>query len=557
MLMYQRPLRSDELYHWGLWNPWKKKKHKYIYKVQDGNHVRYFYSQEELDAYRNADRKVNSERKSEPANPLQAVKDFVDYKVTGFGYKRDAKRQNKEIDELSKIQKEHPLKADKNKVDVLKEMESKSKRADSKLMDPFADSMTKKYAKDRKDYVDSVGQRNRRLARTAEYAKQFNLDEAEKKAMNNSIFGKVSKFFKKRSDNKVVNFMRENPKYAEEWLNDLGITTKEFNPKKARNADKLKKTLVNRGVMKETDTLNDVLEKRGFAEKERGRMEYYKDSNKKKKKAVKHSDDELQSFLDTNSDELMHYGRLGMKWYQHIFGPVQAGAKYAQKAGSKIASAKSAHDAKAEAKWEKKKEKVIRSGDPAKVRKYQSKMTDDELRRAENRITERGKLDKMTGHDRSIQQAQNFVNQNSNKNSVDVIKSFSNIANSIDTSYKSFDKIMKTIDEAKKYTPEGMARAAEVKRAMSNLDMPWILENVDKMTSKQREDVLKDYKNLNDIKIRYNDQQKQASSPTVFKDFMTEYSSKELTSFKDYQRFKDGYIPYTISDKKDKKDKNN
>lgn len=29
-------------------------------------------------------------------------------------------------------------------------------------------------------------------------------------------------------------------------------------------------------------------------------------------------------------DELMHYGRLGMKWYQHIFGPVQAGAKYAK-----------------------------------------------------------------------------------------------------------------------------------------------------------------------------------------------------------------------------------
>lgn len=468
MLMYQRPLRSDELYHWGLWNPWKKKKHKYIYKVQDGNHVRYFYSQEELDAYRNADRKVNSERKSEPANPLQAVKDFVDYKVTGFGYKRDAKRQNKEIDELSKIQKEHPLKVDKNKVDVLKEMESKSKRADSKLMDPFADSMTKKYAKDRKDYEDSVGERNRRLARTAEYAKQFNLDEAEKKAMNNSIFGKVSKFFKKRSDNKVVNFMRENQDYAEKWLNDLGITTKEFNPKKARNADKLKKTLVNRGVMKETETLNDVLEERGFAEKERGRMEYYKDSNKKKKKAVKHSDDELQSFLDTNSDELMHYGRLGMKWYQHIFGPVQSGAKYAQKAGSKIASAKATHDAKAEAKWEKKKEKVIRSGDPAKVRKYQTRMTDDELRRADNRIAERNKLDKATGHE--AKQAQNFVNQNANKTSVDLFKEFGNVANNISNTYNSFDKIMTTLDSAKKYTPEAQARAKYVKDAIKNRD---------------------------------------------------------------------------------------
>lgn len=485
MLMYQRPLRSDELYHWGLWNPWRKKKHKYIYKVQDGNHVRYFYSQEELDAYRNADRKVNSERKSEPSNPLQAVKDFVDYKVTGFGYKRDAKRQNKEIDELSKIQKEHPLKADKDKVDVFKEMESKSKRADSKLMDPFADSMTKQYAKDREYYVDSVGKRNRRLERTAEYAKQFNLDEAEKKAMNNSIFGKVSKFFKKRSDNKVVNFMRENPDYAEKWLNDLGITTKDFNPKKARNADKLKKTLVNRGVMKETDTLNDVLEDRGFVEKERGRIEYYKDSNKKKKKAVKHSDDELQSFLDTNSDELMHYGRLGMKWYQHIFGPVQAGAKYAQKAGSKIASAKYAHDAKAEAKWEKKKEKVIRSGDPAKVRKYQSKMTDDELKRADNRIAERNKLDKATGHE--AKQAQNFVNQNANKTSVDLFKEFGNAANTFSNAYNSFDKIMNTLDSAKKYTPEGQARTALAKDIIKTRDLDRFAENSYKMTKDERQ----------------------------------------------------------------------
>ena len=467
--MYQRPLRSDELYHWGLWNPWKKKKHKYIYKVQDGNHVRYFYSQEELDAYRNADKKVNAESKPGSANPLRAVKDFVDYKVTGFGYKRDAKRQNKEIDELSKIQKEHPLKADKDKVARFEEMEAKSKRQDNKLMDPFADSMTKQYAKDREDYMDSVGKRNRRLARTAEYAKQFNLDEAEKKAMNNSIFGKVSKFFKKRSDNKVVNFMRENPDYAEKWLNDLGITMKEFNPKKARNADKLKKTLVNRGVMKETDTLNDVLEGRGFVEKERGRMEYYKDSNKKKKKAIKHSDDELQSFLGTNSDELMHYGRLGMKWYQHIFGPVQTGAKYAQKAGSKIASAKSAHDAKAEAKWEKKKEKVIRSGDPAKVRKYQTRMTDDELRRADNRIAERNKLDKATGHD-SARQAQNFVNQNSNKTSIDLFKEFGNAANTFSNTYNSFDKIMTTLDSVKKYTPEGQARAKYVKDAIKNRD---------------------------------------------------------------------------------------
>lgn len=502
--MYQRPLRSDELYHWGLWNPWKKKKHKYIYKVQDGNHVRYFYSQEELDAYRNADKKVNAESKPGPANPLRAVKDFVDYKVTGFGYKRDAKQQNKAIDELSRIQKEHPLKADKDRVATFKEMEAKSKRQDSKLMDPFADSMTKQYAKDREDYIKDVGTRTRRLAQIAGYAKQFNMDEAEKKAMNKSLFGKVSKFFKKRSDNKVVNFMRENPKYAENWLKELGITTKDFNPKKARNADKLKETLVNRGIMKETDTLNDVLEDRGFAEKERGRMEYYKDSTKKKKKAVKHSDDELQSFLDHNSEELMHYGRQGMKWYQHIFGPVQAGAKYAQKAGSKIVSAKSAHDAKAEAKWEKKKEKVIRSGDPAKVRKYQTRMTDDELRRADNRIAERNKLDKATGHDQSAKQAQNFSNQNGNKPNIDVFKEFGNVANTISNTYNAFDKIMTTIDAAKKYTPEGQARDKMVKDIIANRDTSGFLNNYSKFKPDERTAFINAINTENNVRNYYN-----------------------------------------------------
>ena len=344
-------------------------------------------------------------------------------------------------------------------------------------------------------------------------------------------------------------------------------------------------------------------------------MEYYKDSIDNKQ--IKHSDDELQSFLDNNSEELMHYGRLGMKWYQHIFGPIQSGAKYAQKTGQKLANAKKAHDAKEEAKWKANKEKIIRSGDPSKIRKYQTRMTDDELRRAETRIFERNQLDSMTGHgskDKSARaakadakwqekkeqiirsgdpaqvrkyqnrltdeelkradkrisevsnldtltgrdskqtyrQVQNFMNQNNDKNSVDLIKSFGDVSSDISSLYKSFDTIMSTIDSAKKYTPAGRAREAEVKRAMSNLDMPWIIENVDKMTSKQREDVLKDYKNLNDIKIRYNDQQKQASSSTAFKDFMTDYQSRELTSFKEYQRFKDGYIPYTISDDKKK-----
>lgn len=32
-----------------------------------------------------------------------------------------------------------------------------------------------------------------------------------------------------------------------------------------------------------------------------------------------------------NSEYLEHYGRLGMKWYQHIYGDYQGQAKYAEK----------------------------------------------------------------------------------------------------------------------------------------------------------------------------------------------------------------------------------
>lgn len=47
MPKYIRPLRPDEIYHWGT-----KKDHKYIAKIGEGKDARYFYSQAELDMYR-------------------------------------------------------------------------------------------------------------------------------------------------------------------------------------------------------------------------------------------------------------------------------------------------------------------------------------------------------------------------------------------------------------------------------------------------------------------------------------------------------------------------
>lgn len=44
---------------------------------------------------------------------------------------------------------------------------------------------------------------------------------------------------------------------------------------------------------------------------------------------------------DGSQDSLAHYGRLGMKWYQHIYGEYQGAAKYAEKGEKKLSALKS------------------------------------------------------------------------------------------------------------------------------------------------------------------------------------------------------------------------
>lgn len=46
------------------------------------------------------------------------------------------------------------------------------------------------------------------------------------------------------------------------------------------------------------------------------------------------------SSIDKDQDSLTHYGRLGMKWYQHIFGEYQGAAKYAEKGEAKLSNLK-------------------------------------------------------------------------------------------------------------------------------------------------------------------------------------------------------------------------
>lgn len=63
---------------------------------------------------------------------------------------------------------------------------------------------------------------------------------------------------------------------------------------------------------------------------------------------------------DLRQDELMHYGRKGMKWYQHIFGAIDPRAKYKahkeKKQAEKEAKIKAAERAKKLENWAPKKE---------------------------------------------------------------------------------------------------------------------------------------------------------------------------------------------------------
>lgn len=72
------------------------------------------------------------------------------------------------------------------------------------------------------------------------------------------------------------------------------------------------------------------------------------------------------------SDELYHYGRKGMKWYQHIFGSIKTGAQ-------RVASAISKHR---EEKQRKKIDKKAARGNKKAIRKKLSMMSKEEIEEA-------------------------------------------------------------------------------------------------------------------------------------------------------------------------------
>ena len=69
--MYYPPMRSDELYHWGVKKGEEAKKHKYFARIITGvnkgqNVYRYFYDKKEWDAYVANQRKNLQQRQQQP-----------------------------------------------------------------------------------------------------------------------------------------------------------------------------------------------------------------------------------------------------------------------------------------------------------------------------------------------------------------------------------------------------------------------------------------------------------------------------------------------------------
>lgn len=131
-----------------------------------------------------------------------------------------------------------------------------------------------------------------------------------------------------------------------------------------------------------------------------------------------------------------------------------------------------------------KKEKIIRSGNANAVKKISDKLTDDELRRADNRINEKNRLDSMTGRQ---QQGQQFVQQKS-KEPIDVVTDFNKWANTAVNTYNNVDKIIKAVDDLNKYSPEGRAKEAERNRIIKEVDVDAFLANPGLFNTQQKLD---------------------------------------------------------------------
>lgn len=94
--------------------------------------------------------------------------------------------------------------------------------------------------------------------------------------------------------------------------------------------------------------------------------------------------------MEIRDDELEHYGRKGMKWYQHIFGKEAAATRKRNKQLKKARKArqKKAEAAKKAAKQEEKKraQRAKYLSDPGKLYKHRAEFSSEDIEQAMKRF---------------------------------------------------------------------------------------------------------------------------------------------------------------------------
>ena len=200
-MIYRPPIRPDELYHWG-----KKKSHKYIAKVGEGDDVRYFYTEQAYNNYKNGEKmtlvtdpkeikehEAEAQRRFELAQE-EAKKKFIDDK-------RQAKEEEKKkqfIDDLVQDKKPgeliNPDKDFRDNMDDSLWPAERKKTTGEKIKDYFKDA-AREYAADKKAQRQATKELVKEMGKEMAWqAKDAGKKWVENEKKNDSLLWQASEF---------------------------------------------------------------------------------------------------------------------------------------------------------------------------------------------------------------------------------------------------------------------------------------------------------------------------------------------------------------------------
>lgn len=220
--MYRRPLRSDEIYHSWLSKGAQKKNHKYIARINLGDKFRYFYDMAQLAAYNAA------KAGGQAVDKVQdAAKNIYDYKITGQGYKRDAKALRREAGK--QVKEMYDRKRDA--INAHSEQDSPRYRNTSQEMRNHIDAVASAYdLRSRPGYYENyIYNLNQEARENDEKYKTKSI-----KGISESVAKKAKKFLSKFFDNnKSTSWNDPRPKkFTEDIITEDIITEKKIPEKR-------------------------------------------------------------------------------------------------------------------------------------------------------------------------------------------------------------------------------------------------------------------------------------------------------------------------------------